>query len=325
MAQDPNTPLISFVLPSDNGESMVAQTLNSILGQSHQDQIEVVVCDDASADATYAVAESCAAGHGNVRCYRNSANLGMDRNFTKAVAFCRGLYIWMIGQDDVLAAGAVTRVVEVLEQNRDVDFIFVNYGQYTHDLRGVIREKVVPIDADRYFPDYQDFLKFTRISYLPTFLTSYVLRKQMWDSVDASEFYDTHYLLLGILLKSIKHVKAYVISDPCVLGRIPADGWQTVAHRGFAIFSGNLDLISMFKDLFDPEDYRAYVAMVGEWIHRLLPKIRLRSINKRMVRWVAKNYGAGGLASLFLGRFVRHLRAVKKWISTSVFSHRPAG
>lgn len=51
-----NTPLISIVIPTYNGESYIEETLNNILSSEYKN-FEILCVDDLSTDHTYSITE----------------------------------------------------------------------------------------------------------------------------------------------------------------------------------------------------------------------------------------------------------------------------
>jgi hypothetical protein len=62
-----------------------------------------------------------------VHYYVNKVNLGLVGNLIKLSRDARGSYIWFVGDDDRLHRGIVTEIVSFLDQNRDTNFLMLNY------------------------------------------------------------------------------------------------------------------------------------------------------------------------------------------------------
>jgi glycosyltransferase involved in cell wall biosynthesis len=96
-------PLISIALCTYNGERFLRPQLESLLGQDHA-ELEVVAVDDGSRDGTVAILEEYARRDPRVRLHRNPENLGLRRNFERALGLCRGELVAPCDQDDVWRA-----------------------------------------------------------------------------------------------------------------------------------------------------------------------------------------------------------------------------
>ena len=92
---------ISILLPTYNGQAFLLQTLASIANQTAEN-LEVIICDDASTDATPdLIASWMAEQKMTVRFIKNHVNLGAGENLQQAARAAQGDYLIMCGQDDL--------------------------------------------------------------------------------------------------------------------------------------------------------------------------------------------------------------------------------
>ena len=114
---------VSVALCSFNGQAFLEQQLESIAAQAHR-PIELVVCDDGSADGTVGIVERFASRHADmdVKLVRNSAHLGTTRNFEQAIGLCSGEVIFLSDQDDVWMPGKIRRLLQEIERGADLAF-----------------------------------------------------------------------------------------------------------------------------------------------------------------------------------------------------------
>jgi glycosyltransferase involved in cell wall biosynthesis len=109
-----SAPIVSVGLPVYNGEAHLAKALDALLAQDLGD-FEVIVCDNASADATGEIARDYAARDARVRYHRNPRNLGLAGNFNKAFQLASGRYFKWWAHDDWHPPELLRRTTEVLE------------------------------------------------------------------------------------------------------------------------------------------------------------------------------------------------------------------
>jgi len=232
---------VSVCIPTYNGEATLRQTIESIVNQT-SDDVEVVVCDDASSDATAAIADEYAARSAQVRFVRNEYNVGMDRNFARAALACRGEYVWFCGQDDILEPGAVDKLRQIVECNPSVDYVYFNYRFCNGDLTRVVKSAFLGIANDRHFAGPEDY--FREIDHCPTFLPSVVMRRKFWEHTPYEQFVGTHYVQVGVWLYNFAGADTVVVASPdYVTGRIPDDSWKLQSGQMlFETSSGNLDV-----------------------------------------------------------------------------------
>ena len=111
-------PCVSIGLPVYNGEAYLDATFASILAQDFGD-FEVIVCDNASTDATPAIAAAWAARDRRVRVYRNETNIGLEGNFDRSLELARGRYFRWAASDDLIATDYLSSCLARLEAAPD--------------------------------------------------------------------------------------------------------------------------------------------------------------------------------------------------------------
>ena len=127
----PNAPLLSICLPTFNRAALLDVCLASVLPQAsaHSPAVECVVSDNASSDATQEILAKYQRQFPFLRVSRNATNIGIIGNITKIAAeLATGDFTWLIGDDDVLTAGAVERLIKRLRQSPNVDLVAFNIG-----------------------------------------------------------------------------------------------------------------------------------------------------------------------------------------------------
>jgi glycosyltransferase involved in cell wall biosynthesis len=110
------TPLVSIGFPVYNGERYMAGALDSLLAQELED-FELIICDNASEDATGEIARQYAARDARVRYHRNDRNLGLARNFNRVFELSSGRYFAWAAHDDLHAKEWLRVCAGVLESD----------------------------------------------------------------------------------------------------------------------------------------------------------------------------------------------------------------
>jgi glycosyltransferase involved in cell wall biosynthesis len=110
-------PLVSVGVPVHNGEQFLAEAVRSVLDQNYAN-LELIICDNASADATEAICRTIASGDNRVRYLRNPTNIGLLGNFRRTLDEARGKYFTWLAHDDLMTDPAyLTTLVGYLEKN----------------------------------------------------------------------------------------------------------------------------------------------------------------------------------------------------------------
>ncbi len=94
------TPRVSIIVPAYNAAGFLERALHSALAQT-MPSLEVIVVDDASSDATLALAREVAARDPRVRVLHNEHNRGMYPTYNRAIDAARGEWIAALDADDV--------------------------------------------------------------------------------------------------------------------------------------------------------------------------------------------------------------------------------
>lgn len=121
-------PLVSIGLPVHDGENYVAAAIASVLGQTLEDW-ELIICDNASTDATQAICEAHARRDSRVRYYRNTRNLGAGRNYDLAFNRSSGKFFKWLAHDDAMAPEYLEKTVACLERNPDAVLCHVGVSE----------------------------------------------------------------------------------------------------------------------------------------------------------------------------------------------------
>jgi len=113
-------PLVSAIVPVFNRESMVAGAIRSLLAQT-LDNIEVVVVDDGSSDASVAVVESIY--DRRIRLVRHPQNRGIPSARNSGLEAARGKYVAWLDSDDTARPERLEVQVRFLDANPGIAMI----------------------------------------------------------------------------------------------------------------------------------------------------------------------------------------------------------
>lgn len=112
-------PKLSVVLSVYNGEQFLAQTLDSILGQSFND-FELIAIDDGSSDRTFEILSAYHKTDHRLVLVKNNGNIGIPKSRNHGCNLARGEYIAVSDADDISVQNRFERQVQFLEQYSDI-------------------------------------------------------------------------------------------------------------------------------------------------------------------------------------------------------------
>jgi succinoglycan biosynthesis protein ExoO len=128
-AEIPNAPVaVTVVVPTYNGASTLQRALDSVLRQTLSD-IEIIVADDASTDATWPITAAAIESDRRVRAIRHKQNAGKAVGMNRAAASARGRWLAVLDADDWYHPERLTKLIALGEAQR-VDMVADNQFFY---------------------------------------------------------------------------------------------------------------------------------------------------------------------------------------------------
>ena len=109
-------PRLSVGLPVYNGEDLLPEAIEAILGQSYKD-FELIISDNASTDRTAEICRRYSEEDSRVHYIRQSRNIGMIANHNFLVGIARGEFFKWASHDDLYARDFLQRCVEALDEH----------------------------------------------------------------------------------------------------------------------------------------------------------------------------------------------------------------
>ncbi|MGA2847838.1 MAG: glycosyltransferase family 2 protein [Terracidiphilus sp.] len=172
LAINETKPLLTIAIPTYNRVRYLKQLLTTLARQlAGERRVELIVSDNASVDETPSVVEEFVKQGLHIRYFRNESNVGADQNFIQCFELARGKYVWVFGDDDIIADGAILAILSQCE-TKDYDIVFVNSfpltdASPTRTIHGPIRAIEI-LDA-------RDFAR--RVNIFLTFISVNILNK----------------------------------------------------------------------------------------------------------------------------------------------------
>ena len=117
---------ISVALCTYNGADFIRAQLLSLFQQTRLPD-EIVICDDHSNDGTVELSSQIAKGaHVPIRVITNPFNLGVTKNFEKAISLCSGDIIALCDQDDVWLPNKLCMIEAAFHESSRIGGVFSN-------------------------------------------------------------------------------------------------------------------------------------------------------------------------------------------------------
>lgn len=112
-------PLVSILYPVYNVEPYVDDAIRSVLAQSVPNW-ELIACDDASTDRTLEKLRQYSIVDARVRVIENAQNVGMTRNWNRALASARGEFVVKLDGDDCYLPETLARLLAAIRGDSSI-------------------------------------------------------------------------------------------------------------------------------------------------------------------------------------------------------------
>jgi glycosyltransferase involved in cell wall biosynthesis len=122
-------PLVSVGVPVRNGAAALGRALDSLVAQTYP-HLEILVSDNASSDATEAIAREYAARDARVRYMRQPCAVDVVSNFRAPVEASRGEFFLWAAYDDVRDANYVETLLRGFERVPDASLCFSAVAEF---------------------------------------------------------------------------------------------------------------------------------------------------------------------------------------------------
>lgn len=269
-AAPPAPPLLSIAIPAYDRPGPLLQALECFVAQIQgrfESEVEIVVSDDCTPEDRLRPVRAFAAKHPFICWRRYDANMGLERNLLACADVCTGEYLWLFGDDDFLETDdALAQVVTVLREGRH-DMLVLNRTRRSTDLKTLISPNWMGLDSAlrKSYSGLRAFcLEFGFISVLG-FISVNVLRRRLFQRVDASRYMGTMYPQLGAMLEAFHDRPTLLIGTPLVCHRT-----QTAEEkrRTLGQKAGEADFMADARRRNALFFSHPYVAMLDELVQR---------------------------------------------------------
>ena len=275
---------LSFCIATFNRAAFIGETLESIISQATE-HVEIVIVDGASSDNTEQVVDLFRQRFPALRYIRQEKNMGVDRDFNRAVELATGDYCWLFPDDDLLKPGAIQTIMS--ESCRGYEAIIVNAEVRNSDFSSLIEERRLRITKNRvYGPDQAESFFADTASYL-SFIGGVVIKRDSWMERERERYFGSLFVHVGVLFQQPFPGDILVIAEPLISIRYGNAMWTS---RSFEIWRFKwLDLIGPFEDFSESTKSRVLPLSRHPWTHPVA-LMEFRAINayslKEYRRWI---------------------------------------
>jgi glycosyltransferase involved in cell wall biosynthesis len=276
-------PLISVCIPAYNRAEFLPALLDSILCQDFED-FDIVIAEDFSPERE-AIAFKATEYHHRfgtkVSYHENERTLGYDGNLRRLVEIATGDYLLFMGNDDLLAPGALRAVATAVREVHNVGVVLRSYSSFVSDpLKSV--QVFRYFAEDRIFPPGPD----TVVTFFRrcVFISGMVFKRSSaaacsTDRFDGTLLYQQH--LVGQILAQESGVYLNGVLSYHRLGGVPDFG-ASAAEKGLFVpkqqtpessihfMRGMLAIAKSFDDRFKSKISHKILKDIGNYAYPIL-------------------------------------------------------
>jgi glycosyltransferase involved in cell wall biosynthesis len=274
---------ISVCIPAYNRVKVLPALLDSILSQDFDD-FDIVITEDSSPER-HAIATKVAEYQlrfgDKVKYFENSQTLGYDGNLRRLVELATGDYVLFMGNDDLLAPGALRAIANAVIERQDVGVILRSYSSF-------LSNPEQPVQVYRYFgedrifpPGVDTVVTFFRRC---VFISGMVFKRNSaaayaTDKFDGTLLYQQH--LAGNILNKESGIYLNRIISFHRLGGVPDFG-ASEAEKGFFVpkqqtpqssvhfMTGMLEIAKSLDPLGSEKTSRRILKDIGNYAYPIL-------------------------------------------------------
>lgn len=251
---------ISIGVITYNQEATIRQTLDSILAQKGDFDLEVVIGEDCSPDSTYAICQEYAECYPNVvKLLPNTHNLGIMANFARVMRACTGDYVGILAGDDYWCDDKkLEKQLEYFRAHPEVGVVSTSGYKLLVKTNTLVPNAIAPINPIEdgnvkkfYFSkDYKGGVYAMPLSLL--------IKRELLQYVDFDAFVKRGFLVEDFPMQAImaQHCKWGHINDLCVVYRVYKESATFISfdHPKYLSYHKGLAEIRKYLNELYPED-----------------------------------------------------------------------
>ena len=263
-------PTLTVSIPTYKRPALLRRNLQALAPQCLKHGVTVHLFDDSCSNVNQAVYDEIAAKWPCLEVHRNARNLGIDRNIDQCVSAPTADYVWIIGEDDLAAEGAISTILERIGQYPN--FLFLNYQYISNDYCTLLNVAVSDapdgsICAGEFFGNH---------GWAMGFLGANVIRKSHWDASN-EKFIGTYFSHVGKIFSALDPASSIgAIGKPMVFNRAESLDSFTWVDDSFEVNAGFERMIYILS--VDQPQWRADAARCLEKFMSIMNLRNLKSI-----------------------------------------------
>lgn len=183
-------PLLSIVIPTYNRADLLDYCLEVHIRLAKAHNVQIVISDNASTDATKEVVEKRMKEYPLIQYYRNETNVGPDANFELALKYPDTDYVWLLGDTYQIPTGSIDYLLNLAASSEQ------KYDAIVFNLMGRIKNV-----CSQDFTDCNSLL--SSLGAMMTCLSCLVYNKKLINKANFARYKGSYFIQTGIIFESI--------------------------------------------------------------------------------------------------------------------------
>lgn len=236
MTEENKKPILTIGIPTYNRAFYLDKCLNWLCDYVGNDNnIEILVSDNHSTDNTEEIVEKYKSKYSNLVYYKQSENVGFDKNVKTLLDLGKGEYIKLHGDDDFFNKGTIYTVINRVVENPDVSLFFVHWGLNLPVVKGT---------------GYNTYIRSLIGSNGISFITAMIIRNTAYKEIEnKNKYLDSKIYKVYIQMDILKNNPNYYLLGGPIVSKLSG------AARRFGYNLGDVFIGSYFDLLQDYEKY----------------------------------------------------------------------
>lgn len=254
------SPLLSICIPTYNRPSQFLRLAKCICIQKRLEQIEIIIRDDSPNEETRQITEEILIPSGIPVKYFQGDKIGLDAANIFLIENATGAFVWWFGDDDEMRAGAVENVINLIESDKELKYIWANFDFETEG-------NSVVDTSPRYFTSGDDIL--TTLGVNIGLVSTHIMHRET--ALESVQLARSHFLGFGFagLIPVLKIItgpgrfyllgKPYILCNPTKIVEIIllTNKNGEINNKGFDVYGVHFHhIINLFKGQFSNKSIR---------------------------------------------------------------------
>ena len=120
-----NTPLVSVIMPCYNSERFIAESIDSVIGQSYPN-FELLITDDGSTDNSVEIIKNKVEKDNRIKLFILKERIGIAKARNNSLSHAKGRFIAFLDSDDIWTSNKLSTQINFIINN-NIGFSYSDY------------------------------------------------------------------------------------------------------------------------------------------------------------------------------------------------------